>query len=225
MRSALAQHVLRAVYDRKAPAYDLHHGLLTLHADERGRRLVVRHAVAEGDRVLDAGGGTGATALLAARKVGPKGRVVLLDFSEGMLFQARRKAHAAGLAERMDFRVGNMLDLPFEEASFDAVLSTYSLCPLGDPVEGVMGLYRVLCPGGLLGVAHSAEPANPLLRRLAGWVEAAAWRFPALSMGCRAVDTLPALEAADAELEFRATIGVPLWPFIVYVVRKPEQAA
>ena len=225
MRHALARHTLQAVYDRKAPRYDTQHGLLTLHSDERGRRLVVQHAVDEGDSVLDAGGGTGGTALLDARKVGPRGRVVLLDFSTGMLEQARRKAEAAGLAERMDFRAGDLLDLPFEEASFDAVLSTYSVCPLGDPKAGVMGLYRALRPGGRLGVAHSAEPANPLLRRVAGWVEAVAWRFPALSMGCRAVETLPALEAAGAELEFRATIGVPLWPFVVYVVRKPAQAA
>lgn len=222
MRGALDKQHLTAVYDRTARRYDLQHAFLTVRADQRGRRMVVRDAVREGDRVLDAGAGTGSTGLLAAEVVGARGEVVLLDLSDAMLEVARHKAKAAGLLERMSFQVGDMLPLPFDDDSFDVVLSTYSVCPLYDPVQGVLELYRVLRLGGRMGVAHSAEPRNPLVRWLSDRVEDVVWRWPALSLGCRAVDVLPALRGAGARVLHDRVIGVPLWPFEVFVVQKTE---
>lgn len=132
-RSALAPSLVRSLYDRKSKRYDLQHALATLRSDERGRRMVVEPGVRPGDRVLDAGGGTGSTALLAAARAGASGHVVVLDFSAGMLGEAEQRARAAGLAERMEFVTGDILELPFDDGSFDAVLSTYSVCPVYDP--------------------------------------------------------------------------------------------
>lgn len=221
MRSALDPSFLRDLYNNKASHYDLAHGLLTMWSDQRGRRLVVDLAVRPGDRVLDAGGGTGSTSLLAARKVGPDGRVMVLDLSPGMLEEARLKARAAGLEERMDFCLGDIAELPFQQP-FDSVLSTYSLCPLGDPSEAVLQLYGLVKPGGRLAAAHSVEPEGALIKTVAAWVEGLAWKFPWLSMGCRPVETLPALMRAGAELQFETRLGVPLWPFLVYAVQKPQ---
>ncbi|MFQ5631581.1 MAG: class I SAM-dependent methyltransferase, partial [bacterium] len=105
--------------------------------------------------------------------------------------------------------------------SFDVVLSTYSLCPLSDPSKGALELYRVAKPGGKIGIAHSTEPAHPFVKRIADFVEGIAWRIPALSMGCRAIHILPALERAGGRVIFKKNIGVPLWPFMVFVVEKP----
>lgn len=221
MREALDKDILQTVYDRTARRYDLQHAIFTARSDERGRRMVVDEAVHQGDRVLDAGAGTGSTALLAAEKVGPSGKVVLLDLSEGMLSRARQKAEDRGLLDRLEFHTGDMLQLPFDEGSFDAVLSTYSACPLYDPVKGVLGLYRLVKPGGRLGLAHSAEPRQPFVRWLADRVEKVVWRFPMLSLGCRAVSVLPALRQAGARVVFDKLIGMPLWPFAVFVVERP----
>jgi ubiquinone/menaquinone biosynthesis C-methylase UbiE len=221
-RDALDPGLVTSLYDEKSKWYDLQHGLVTLKSDDRGRRMVVDRGVQSGERVLDAGGGTGSTGLRAAAKVGPKGHVVVLDMSQGMLEEAEEKARAAGLVDRMEFVVGDMLELPFDDASFDAVLSTYSVCPLYDPEAGVLELYRVLRPGGRLAVAHSTVPPNGLVRRVADAVESVVWRFPSLSMGCRPVVTLPALERAGAKLLAKKTFGVPLWPFVFYVVEKPS---
>jgi ubiquinone/menaquinone biosynthesis C-methylase UbiE len=221
MREALNMQKLRGVYDCVAKRYDFQHAILTARSDQRGRKLLVEKAVAPGNTVLDCGSGTGSTALLAAQIVGPAGKVKLYDLSEGMLSVAEERALAAGVRERLEFQTGDMLELPFADNSFDAVLSTYSICPLHDPAKGALELYRVAKPGGRIGVAHSAEPERPLARWLAGKVESVIWRFPAISLGCRPVSVLPTLEAASGRIIFEKRIGIPLWPFAVFVIEKP----
>jgi ubiquinone/menaquinone biosynthesis C-methylase UbiE len=221
-RAALDPTLVKSLYNKKAKAYDAQHGFVTLKSDDRGREMVVKYGVRGGDRVLDAGGGTGSTAIRAALATGPSGRVVVLDLSLGMLDEARRKAEEAGLVDRMEFVEGDMLKLPFDNESFDAVLSTYSVCPLYDPAAGALDLYRVLKRGGRLAVAHSTEPRNRLVRGVASAVESVVWRIPSLSMGCRPVSTLPALREAGAHVIMEKHFGVPLWPFVFYVVDKPE---
>ena len=220
MKKPLGIDILRLVYDRSAGHYDYLHSFLTLNSDDRGRRLVVDMTVKQGDRVLDAGSGTGTTAVYAARKTGPSGKVVLFDLSEGMLEVAREKIKKYNLQDMVEFRTGDILNMPFEDESFDVVLSTYSLCPVYDPEKGAKELYRVLKRDGLLGVAHSADPENSVLRWLSNKIESFVWRFPMLSLGCRAINVLPYLVGLGAEVIFERRIGVPLWPFEVFVVKK-----
>lgn len=222
MVEPVPEEQLKSVYDTVAPWYDWQHAFFTLRSDQKGRKLVVSKSVAMGDRVFDAGAGTGTTALLAARKAGAGGTVTLYDYSEGMLSRARAKAEKAGLAGRLDFVRGDLSRLPFPDHSFDAALSTYSLCPLFDPVQTARELYRIVRPGGKIGVAHSTQPANTVVGKLAEWAERIYWNIPELSLGCRAVEVLPALRQAGGRVIFKKRIGVPLWPFLVFVMEKPE---
>lgn len=225
MREAIAPEKLRNVYTALARRYDVQHGILTLGADERGRRLAVEQTVRTGNKVLDAGAGTGSTALLAAQRVGNSGHVTLFDSSPAMLEVARRRAKTQNVAERLDFKSGDMLALPFADATFDVVLSTYSLCPLFDPEKGALELYRVLKPGGLLGIAHSASPEGPVMHWLAERLEDAIWPVSGISMGCRAVSVLPALEKAGARMLFCKRMGMALYPFLVCILKKPAPCA
>lgn len=221
MREGLSVDTLKSIYARIARRYDFQHALITARADQKGRRILVDASVHEGDKVLDCGSGTGTTGILAARKVGPGGKVTLFDLSDDMLAIAREKVFRERLQDRVTFQSGDMVHLPFEDANFDVVLSTYSLCPLYDPAKGALELYRVTKPGGRIAVAHSTEARNPAVKWLADRVEDIAWHFPQLSMGCRSVTVLPALEKAGGKVVLRRHIGVPLWPFIVFAVRKP----
>jgi len=221
MRTALSNEKLKAIYNNVASRYDLQHTFLTARSDQRGRKLLVEKAVKTGDKVLDCGAGTGTTGLLAAEKVGSHGKVTLFDLSEGMLQTAKEKAKTKGLLEIVEFKTGDMLNLPFDDNSFDVVLSTYSLCPVYDPAKGALEMLRVTKPDGLLGIAHSTTPDNRFLKWLSDKVENIVWRFPSLSLGCRSVVVLPALEDAGCKIIFKKNIGVPLWPFFVFVVEKP----
>jgi len=221
MREALEIGKLKEVYNRVAKRYDRQHGLLTAGSDQRGRQLLAGHAVRPGDSILDCGAGTGSTALLALDKAGPSGHATLFDLSNGMLDVAKERLAQAGMAERAEFITGDMTQLPFGDNRFDTVLSTYSMCPLYDPVAGARELYRVTKPGGRIGIAHSTDPQNPAVKWLADRVEEIAWHLPSLSLGCRSVTVLPTLDELGCKTIFKKHIGFPLWPFLVFVVEKP----
>jgi SAM-dependent methyltransferase len=100
-----------------------------------------------GQRVLDVACGTGALARVAAGRVAPGGTVVGLDSNPGMLEVARRKA------AQVDWREAPAEALPFEDASFDTVLSQFGLMFFTDRRAALQEMWRVLLPGGTLAVA------------------------------------------------------------------------
>ncbi len=108
--------------------------------------------VNEGEQVLDMGSGAGFDTIIAAMKVGPKGRVIGVDMTLEMLEKARRNAASLGL-NNAEFREGLAEDLPVEDGTVDVVISNgvINLCP--DKEAVYRGLYRVLKPGGRLMIA------------------------------------------------------------------------
>lgn len=221
MREALEIGKLKAIYNRVAERYDRQHRLLTAGSDQRGRLLLAEHAVRSGDQILDCGAGTGSTSLLALKKAGEKSRAVLFDISDGMLDVAKGRLAQAGMSGQAEFITGDMTQLPFTDNRFDTVLSTYSMCPLYDPAAGARELFRVIKPGGRIGIAHSTDPQSAPVKWLANRVEEIAWHLPSLSLGCRSVEVLPTLEELGCNIIFEKQIGLPLWPFFVFVVEKP----
>jgi ubiquinone/menaquinone biosynthesis C-methylase UbiE len=104
-----------------------------------------------GLNVLDVGCGTGDSLRLLAPLVDP-GKSVGLDLSETMINEARQRSTAS--ASNLMFRVGSVLELPFEDGSFDRVLATQLLLHVPDPWKGLAEMCRVLAPGGMISVAE-----------------------------------------------------------------------
>jgi SAM-dependent methyltransferase len=100
-----------------------------------------------GATVLDLGCGAGLDSLIAAKRVGPAGRVIGLDFSEPMLARARQAAAEAGLTN-VEFRQADAETLLLGDASIDAALvnGIFNLNPARDLIFGELA--RVVRPGG-----------------------------------------------------------------------------
>lgn len=109
-------------------------------------------AFGPGERVCDMGCGTGSEALLAARLVGPTGRVVGLDLVPEMLDLAWRGARRAAVAN-VDFVQADAAAVPLSDASFDVVVSNGVLNMVVDKEQALADAYRLLRPGGRLHVA------------------------------------------------------------------------
>ena len=150
----LAPEAVRGMFDRIAPVYDLMNRAMTMGLDQRWRRLAVRESVRPGDRVLDACCGTGDLAL-AARAAGAA-EVVGLDFSEPMLERARRKA------PELEWVQGDLLALPFPDASFDVATCGFGIRNVEELEAGLRELARVVRPGGKLAVLEITRPTGLL---------------------------------------------------------------
>lgn len=144
--------------------------------------------IQSGQRVLDVGCGTGVVARAIAARVGPSGSVVGLDVNDGMLAVARQ------IAPTIDWRSGVAEALPFEDHSFDAVISQFALMFFNDRVTALTEMMRVLRPNGRMVVAVWDKLENTpgyaamvaLLQRLFGQAAADGLRAP-YSLGERTV--------------------------------------
>jgi demethylmenaquinone methyltransferase/2-methoxy-6-polyprenyl-1,4-benzoquinol methylase len=141
------------MFDRIAPVYDVMNRAMTAGLDQRWRRMTARSVVHTGDDVLDACCGTGDLAVAAVRC---GGNVTGLDFSEKMLERARQKSSAVRWVQ------GDLLALPFDDASFDAATVGFGVRNVADLDAGLRELRRVLRPGGRLAILEITRPRGAL---------------------------------------------------------------
>ncbi|MBF0672109.1 MAG: bifunctional demethylmenaquinone methyltransferase/2-methoxy-6-polyprenyl-1,4-benzoquinol methylase UbiE [Salinibacterium sp.] len=145
-----------AMFDEVAAGYDRTNGVLSM-----GNSALWRHAVVKaiapqpGERILDIAAGTGTSSEVISRS---GAHVVAADFSHGMLEVGRRRH------PQIDFVHADAMQLPFDDAEFDAVTISFGLRNIEDPKKALAEMRRVLKPDGRLVVCEFSTPPLALVR-------------------------------------------------------------
>jgi arsenite methyltransferase len=166
-------------------------------------------AVVPGAVVLDLGSGAGMDAFLAAREVGPTGRVIGVDMTPDMVERARENARRTGTSN-VEFRLGEIERLPVADASVDVVISNCVINLSPDKAAVFAEAYRVLRPGGRLVVSDLVlkrplpEDVRHSVEAYVGCVAGAALHGDYLAMireaGFADVETVEERSYGDADL-------------------------
>lgn len=154
-------------FDRVAPKYDFMNSLLSLGIQHVWKRAAVGmlglHA---GDRVLDVCGGTGDLAILASRRVGSQGRVVIYDINRKMMIAGLSKMALLPDLANITHIQGNAEQICYADNSYDAVMVGFGIRNVTHMRLGFREMHRVLKPGGKLLCLEFSRPRNPFFRML-----------------------------------------------------------
>ena len=152
------------MFDRISPKYDLLNRLCSLGTDQGWRRKVIRGVGKEPvERLLDVATGTADLAIMGSKVAG---HVTGADISAGMLAHGRIKVENADLMDRIDLVQADAADLPFPDASFDAITVAFGVRNFEDLKRGIDGMARVLRPGGRLFVLEFSTPQRTPFKQL-----------------------------------------------------------
>ncbi len=155
-RAGKKQQVAR-MFDSISGNYDFLNHFLSLGIDIRWRKKAIKLlAKSKPKLILDVATGTGDFAI-ETLKLNPD-QVIGVDISEGMLEVGRKKMKARGIDHKIDLRLGDSENLPFEENKFDAVIVAFGVRNFENLEKGLTEMQRVLKPGGQLVVLEFSKP-------------------------------------------------------------------
>lgn len=147
------------MFDNISANYDFLNHLLSLSIDKGWRRKVVRLIRQDKpQQILDVATGT-ADLAIAMAKIAPE-KVVGVDISDGMLEVGRQKVRKKGLTELVTLENGDSENLPYPDASFDAITVAFGVRNFENLEKGLREMYRVLRPGGKLLVLEFSQPTR-----------------------------------------------------------------
>lgn len=155
---------IQTMFSRITGRYDLMNKVMTGGRDQAWRRIAARElGLGANGLVLDLATGT-ADLALAVREAYPDSRVIAADFSETILRAGAAKAHSRGEA-RIAFSVGDALNLPFPDATFDGCTNAFLLRNAVDLPRCLREMRRVVKPGGRVACMEITHPQTPVFKQ------------------------------------------------------------
>ena len=118
-----------------------------------------------GQKLLDVAGGTGDISFRFLKRAG-HGHATVLDLTEPMLTEGRKRAEAEAMQDSLDWVVGDAMALPFEDNTFDVYTISFGIRNVTRPQDALAEAYRVLKPGGRLMVLEFSQLPNDGLQKL-----------------------------------------------------------
>ena len=151
-------------WSETAPYWEKHSPAIRTMFAPLTEALIADAGIAQGHSVLDVAAGAGEPSLTIAERVGPTGSVMCTDAVEQMVIAARKEAERRGMTN-ISFRQCVADSLPFDNSSFDAVVSRLGVMFFPDPQAALREMMRVTKPGGSLvfAVWHKSE-LNPFIQ-------------------------------------------------------------
>ena len=155
---------VQGVFNSVASKYDIMNDVMSM-----GIHRVWKDAMMDwlapraGQRLLDVAGGTGDISFRFLKRAG-SGHATVLDLTEPMLVEGRKRAEAGAMADSLDWVVGDAMALPFEDSSFDVYTISFGIRNVTRPEEALNEAFRVLRPGGRLMVLEFSQIPNPAMQ-------------------------------------------------------------
>ena len=157
--------MVRSLFSDVANKYDIMNDVMSM-----GIHRVWKEAMMDwlapraGQKLLDVAGGTGDVCFKFLKRAG-SGHATVLDLTEGMLVEGRKRAEAASLADSLSWVSGDAMALPFEDNSFDVYTISFGIRNVTRPQEALNEAFRVLRPGGRLMVLEFSQLPNPAMQK------------------------------------------------------------
>ena len=118
-----------------------------------------------GQKLLDVAGGTGDISFRFLKRAG-YGHATVLDLTEPMLVEGRKRAEAEAMESSLDWVVGDAMNLPFDDNTFDVYTISFGIRNVTRPQEALNEAFRVLRPGGRLMVLEFSQIPNDLMQKV-----------------------------------------------------------
>ncbi len=156
---------VRGVFNSVASKYDVMNDVMSLGIHRIWKSAMMDWlAPRRGQDLLDVAGGTGDIAFRFLKRAG-SGRATVLDLTEPMLVEGRKRAEARQMQDSLDWVVGDAMALPFENNSFDVYTISFGIRNVTHPSEALSEAFRVLKPGGRLMVLEFSHLPNTGLQK------------------------------------------------------------
>lgn len=159
------EEYVRTLFNQIAENYDSVNQVVSAGQWQRWHReFVNRTAWKPGEKILDVACGTGDLSMLNAAQVGPKGQVIGVDISEKMIEVGLRRVAQTMYKGTISMQLGNAMDLPFDEGTFDGVTMGWAMRNVKSIPQTLAEIHRVLKPGGRFVCLEAAKPFSMFIR-------------------------------------------------------------